>query len=130
MSQDAEKVITKYIELRDRKSGLKKQYDSEVAKLDEAMEVIETYLMSMMKTLGVDSLKASDAGTAYRTVRTKASIDDRAQARAFVLKTGNLDLFELRASGTGVKTYLEEHKALPPGFSVLEEETVNIRRAN
>lgn len=128
-TNNAEQVIDKYVELRDRKSTLKKAYDADVEKLDAAMDTIEVYLMELMKNLGVDSLKANASGTAYRVTKTKASIDDRALARAFALETGNLDLFELRASSTGVKAYLEENAALPPGFSVLEEETVNIRRS-
>ena len=126
----AEEVISKYVSLRDKKAELKKAFDAETKKLDDAMETIETYLMTLMDTLGgVDNIKTT-AGTAYKSQRTKASIADRQLAREFVLETGNLDLLELRASSTAVKQYLDDNGALPPGFNAIVEETVNIRRAN
>lgn len=130
MSENAETLISKYIDLRDRKAELKKAFDADVAKLDKAMETIETYLMHLMNELGgVENIKTG-VGTAYRSARTKASIADRQLARDFVLRTGNLDLLELRASSKGVEQYVEEHKALPAGFSTLVEESVTIRRSN
>lgn len=128
---DVDTVVTKYIELRDRRSELKKQFEANDAKLKEAMTNIETYLLHLMAEMGgVENIKTA-AGTAYKSTTTKASMADRSLARAFVLETGNLDLLEMRASSTGVKAYMEEHDgALPAGFSVFTEETVNIRRAN
>ena len=126
----AEQVIEKYVSLRDKKAELKKAFDAEVKKLDDAMETMETYLMALMNELGgVDNIKTG-AGTAYKAQRTKASIADRQLAREFVLETGNLDLLELRASSTAVKQYLDENGALPPGFNAIVEESINIRRAN
>jgi hypothetical protein len=130
MSNETEKVVAKYIELRDRKGELKKEYDTKVSKIDAAMDTIETYLMTLMDTLGVDSMKIDDVGTAFKTTRVKASFADRDLARKFVLDTQNLDLLELRASSTGVKQYLEEHKELPPGFNAITEQSVTIRRAS
>lgn len=128
---DVNTVVAKYVEIRDRRSALKKQYETDDAKLKAALNDIEVYLLHLMQEMGgVENIK-TDAGTAYKSTTTKASLADRALARAFVLETGNLDLLEMRASSTGVKTYMEEHDgALPAGFSVFTEETVNIRRAN
>ena len=130
MTQKTDDVVSKYIELRDRRSALKAEFEKNDGKLKEAMETIETYLMHLMNEMGgVDSIK-TEHGTAFKKELTKASIADRALARAFVLETQNLDLFELRASSSAVKKYVEENEgALPPGFSVFTEETVQIRRA-
>ena len=127
---DTNDIVAKYVELRDARSRLKKEFTEQDDKLKAAQEVIQTYLMSLMGELGVNSLNA-DAGTAYRSTSTKASIADRHMVRNTVLATGNLDLLEMRASSAAVKQYMEEHDgAVPPGFSVFTEETVNIRRSN
>ena len=128
---DVDTVVAKYVELRDRRSALKKEFETEDNKLQEAQDKIETYLLHLMREMGgVENIKTA-AGTAYKSTRTKASIADRLLVRAFVLETGNLDLLEMRASSTGVKQYMEEHEgALPAGFNVFTEESVNIRRAN
>lgn len=131
MTQKTDEVVAKYVELRDRRAALKADYTKEDEKLKSAMETIESYLSHLMHEMGgVDSLKTAH-GTAFKKVSTKASFADRDLARKYALETGNLDVFELRASSTGVKTYMDEHDgALPPGFSVFTEETVQIRRSN
>ena len=127
---DVNQVVAKYVDLRDRRSALKKKFEGEDGKLKEALNNIEVYLMHLMQEMGgVENIK-TDAGTAYKSTLTKASIADRLLVRKFVMESGNLDLLEMRASSTGVKAYMSEHKGnLPPGFSVFEEETINIRRA-
>lgn len=128
MSQNTEEIIAKYVSLRDRKAELKKEYDTAAGKLDAAMETIETYLMALMGSLGVESVR-TDAGTAYKTTRVKASISDREAARKFILDNEAIDLLEMRASSTAIKQYMQDNGGVPPGFAVLEENTVNIRRS-
>lgn len=129
MAVSTEEVIAKYVSLRDKKAEFKKEYDEKVAKIDAAQATLEVYLMQLLDSLKVESLR-TEAGTAYKSTTVRAKILDREVARAFVLKTKNLDLLELRASSAGVKQYLQEKGKLPDGFEALTEQTVNIRRSN
>lgn len=122
-------LTEKYIQVRDRKSKLKANYDGKVAALDAVLDKIEAVLLASFEASGIDSVKTS-AGTAYRATRTQASIADWDAFFAFVRENGAWEMLERRCSKAGVEQFKSANDDLPPGINWREERVVNIRRSS
>ena len=122
-------LVQKYIELRDKKSELKKEYEAKVSKLDVVLEKIEASLLQTFDSAGMDSIK-TEFGTAYTSTRSTASVADKDAFFQFVKANEDWQLIEIRCSKTGVEQFKAENDDLPPGISWRSERVVNIRRAS
>lgn len=120
-------VVSKYIQLRDKKAQLKAEYDAKVVKIDEVMDKVESVLIKHFAETGVESIR-TDAGTAYKTTRTSAPIADWDAFLAHVIETEDYHLLEHRASKKAVEEYKQTNQDLPPGVNWREEVVVNIKR--
>lgn len=126
----ASDLVGKYIALRDRKAVMKKEYEDKVAKLQEALDRIEGVLLGTFNTTGIESIR-TEAGTAYVSVRSSASVADRDGYFGWVIEdpAERLMFLEARANKVAVEQYKEVHGELPPGINWREERVVNIRRS-
>lgn len=123
-----DELVGKYIELRDKKSEIKAEYEVKVSKIDAVLEKIEAKLLSVFDDTGMDSCKTS-FGTAYTSHRSTASVADREVFMNFIKENEEWPLLEIRASKTGVEQYKEANAELPPGINWRSERVVNIRRS-
>jgi type I site-specific restriction endonuclease len=121
-------IVTKYIELRDKKAELKAEYDNKVASIDEVLDKIEVKLLQVFEETGSKSFSTPN-GTAYASVRTSASVADKEAFMEYVKNTEQWPLLEVRASKTAVEQHRDLHEDLPPGVNWREERVVNIRRS-
>jgi len=121
-------LVAKYIELRDKKAEYKAEYDVKVGRIEEALDKIEAKLLEVFDSAGMDSVK-TEAGTAYVSTRTAASVADRDTFMEFVRTNDEWPLLEIRASKAAVEEYRSQHEDLPPGINWREERVVNIRRS-
>lgn len=121
-------VVTKYIELRDKKSELKAEYEQKVAKIDETLEKIEVKLLEVFEESGSKSFNTPN-GTAYVSVRSSASVADREAFMEYVKRTEEWPLLEVRVNKTAVQQHRDIHDDLPPGVNWREERVVNVRRS-
>lgn len=122
-------LVAKYIELRDKKSQIKAEYDEKVHKLDAALTQMESALLKTFETAGMDSVK-TEFGTAYATVQSSASVADPDVFRQFVKEHDAWEMFQNRVSKTAVEQYKAVHGDIPPGVNWREERVVNVRRAS
>ena len=122
-------LVEKYIQLRDKKSKLKAEYDSQKATLDGTLEKIEAALLKTFEQAGLDSIK-TPFGTAYTSTSTMASVADPDTFMEFVKKNEAFHLIEKRCSKIAVEQYKAIHGDIPPGINWREERTVNVRRAS
>lgn len=123
-----EQIVEKYIQLRDRKAQLKKEYEASVKDIDTAMERVENHLQGLMNQLGVESLR-TEHGTAYQTVRTSATVADWELTLNWIRDNEHWSMLERRVNKTFVDDYRNEHDDLPPGVNWTEARTVNIKRS-
>jgi hypothetical protein len=123
-----DEIVTRYIQLRDHKAALKKQYEETVGPVTEAMEKIENALLKHLQATGTESMRTS-AGTFYKTTSTKATVADRDGFMSFVKDNDLWALLEVRAAKTAVEQYRTEHNDLPPGINWTETYVVNVRRS-
>lgn len=123
-----DELVEKYIQLRDKKSELKKAYELEVEKVDSLLDKIEVTLLKTFQETGLDSV-STKLGTAYTATRTSATVADWEMFfNNFVKKGENWDFLERRCSKEAVAQYKAANEELPPGINWSETRTVNIRR--
>lgn len=121
-------VVGKYIELRDRKAQMKKEFSVKVEKIDEAMAKIENAILATFDKMGgVQSIRTTH-GTPYVNLRESVTVADRDNYFDFVRENEAWDMLESRANKTAVLQYKEEHGELPPGLNYRAERTINIKR--
>jgi hypothetical protein len=124
-----EKLTRIYIKMRDKKAELEAELENQVGKLENDMGTVKTAILNHMKSLGVESLR-TDAGTVYRTVRTKYTTSDWESMGKFILEHGVPELLEKRIQQTNMRVFLEENPdLLPPGLNSNMEYSVTIKRS-
>ena len=122
-----DELVKTYIQVREKKSQRKAAYDSDIKKYDELQDKIEALLLVKFGDLGIDSIK-TEAGTAYSSVRTSASIADWDMFFPFIQEHQAYDLLERRVSKAAVEQYKSANDDLPPGINYSETRVVNFRR--
>lgn len=121
-------VVGKYIQLRDRKAQIKKEYSDKVEKIDEAMTKIENAILATFDKMGgVQSIRTTH-GTPYISLRESVTVADRDSYFDFVREHEAWDMLESRANKTAVLQYKQEHDELPPGLNYRAERMINIKR--
>ena len=125
-----DELVANYIKLRDKKSQLKKQYDEKVAKVDAVMDKMEAIILKTFQDSGIDSAR-TDAGTAYISTRTSATVGSREEFLSWVLQDPEeRSIFlENRVSKVAVEQFKAANDDLPPGINFRSEVTVGVRRA-
>lgn len=123
-----DKVVTAYIQLRDKKAEMKKAYDLAKADIDSQLETLENFIMEKTNELGVDSFKTSE-GTAYRYETVSATVADWDKTLAFVQENNAWNMLEHRVSKKAVEEYKAEHGAIPPGINFTSMYTIGVRRS-
>jgi hypothetical protein len=122
-------LIDKYIEIRDKKSQLKAEYDAKKAKMDEALDKIEAVILKTFEASGMDSAK-TEKGTAYTSTLVSTSVADPDVFMRHVISNEAWYMLEKRCSKVGVEQYRAEHNEPPPGVNWREERVVNVRRSS
>lgn len=122
-----EQLVETYIKLRDTKAQLKAARDAEIKKIDDVMDKIEAALLQSFNTLGVESVRTT-AGTAYKTVKTSATVSDWDAVLGFIQEGSHWNMLDKRVNKTAVEQFRDEHQDLPPGVNWREEVSINIRR--
>lgn len=123
-----DELVAKYIELRDKKAEFKKEYEAKVADTDRLLGKIEAVFLQKFNAEGTDSIKTA-AGTAFKSLRSSASVADRDAFFAYIKANDAYELLEARCNKTAVAQHKAANDELPPGVNWSEEVTVNIRRS-
>ena len=127
MSTKIDDVVAKYIQIRDKKDALTKEHKAQVAVLDEAMKRIEMFLLQALDAQGVESYN-TQSGTAFKTRRSSATVDDWERMLQYVKETDRWDFLEKRVNKTAVQEFRDEFDDLPPGVKWREDTVVQVRR--
>jgi len=121
-------LVHKYIVLRDKRDSIKNSVKEKVAAIDETLKLVENAMLAEFQRTGAESVR-TPAGTAYKTVRTSATVGDWDAVLAFIQKNDAWYMLDKRVNKTGVEQYRQEHNDLPPGVSWVEDLTINVRRS-
>lgn len=126
---DVTKLVTAYINIRDKRAEAKKAFEEEDKVLESRLETIENALLEVCKDTGVESLRTT-AGTATRTVKERVWATDWDAFKEFVREYDAVDLFEKRIHQGNYKAWVEEHPDVVAPVNVDRRYAVTIRRSN
>lgn len=121
-------IVQKYIALRDKKAQMKKEYEDRVAGVESLMEKVEAVLLKHFEETGSEAIK-TDAGTAYKSTRTSATVADWDAVFAFIRDKEAWEMLEHRVNKKAVEEFKAANDDLPPGVNWRSEVVVNIRRS-
>lgn len=122
-----DKVVAKYVKLRDEKAAIEAEAKERSAALKEKMIILDAYIREEAEKQGVTSFKTKH-GTAYVTTTDFATVADWDAVLNFVKENEAYDLLERRVSKSAVRGYLEETKEVPAGINYGTKLSVGIRR--
>lgn len=125
---DVEKLIGKYVKLRDIIKEKNDAHSAAMKPYSDAMAGVENILMSVLDANSLTNMKTA-AGTASILDKWSAVVDDPLAFRTFCIEQDQLDLADVRANVSAVKDYNEAHGALPPGVRLSSFRKVGVRRA-
>ena len=120
-------VIRTYMKIRAQKEAIESETKEKVAVLKNQLEKLEAYMQSVMDEQGLTSFK-SDYGTAFLTKTDYANVSDWDATLAFIQETEAFDMLEKRVSKTAVRSYIDQHKTVPPGVNYGTRLEVQIRK--
>jgi Ethanolamine utilization protein EutJ (predicted chaperonin) len=123
-----EDLVGKYISLRDAKAKIVAKQKEEVAKIDSVLDQIEAALLVSFQELGTESIRTKE-GTAYKQVRTSATVADWDVLLAYIRKHELWQMLERRVSKDAVREFREANGEIPPGVNTREEIVINVRRS-
>lgn len=123
-----DKIVERYVQLRDKKAEMKAAYEASVADLTSAMNRLEGAILQTLNEQGVESVR-TEAGTAMKIRSTSATVADWDSLLGFVQQNERWDMLEKRVSKTAVEQYRAANDDLPPGINYKEAITIGIRRA-
>lgn len=126
MTISIEAVVARYMQLREQKEALDRQYKEDKAKLEDGMDKLETYILARMTEDGVDSYKTG-YGTAYRGTVDWASVANWDEVLDYVKQNEAYHLLERRVNKIAVRNYLDEGTQVP-GVDYGQKVKVSIRR--
>lgn len=125
----AEKLVSAYIKVRDKRAELKKQFDLADAELLEKQNTFQNALLEILKGAGGDSIKTK-FGTATRTVKTRYWTTDWQGMYDFIKTEDAPYLLEQRIHQGNIKKFLEENPDKQPvGLSLDSAYAITVRRA-
>lgn len=123
------RFVQNYVVLRDKRKALKTLFTAEDAKFKDAMDAIEAYLLRHFNANpGLENIK-TEAGTAYKSERKTASLQDPAVFMDYVIKNERFDLLDRKANTTAVAAFVSETGDLPPGAKLSTMVTIGVTRA-
>lgn len=122
-----QELVARYIETRDKKEAFARQYKDKVAKYDAALAKMEGLLLRTLDSSGMESVK-TEAGTAFLSSRTSATVADRDAFIGFVIANEAWVFLENRVSKSAVEQHVDAYDTPPPGVNLRIERTINIRR--
>jgi predicted metal-dependent phosphotriesterase family hydrolase len=123
-----DRLVAAYIKMRDKRSEILRTYEEQDEAIKVQMDMVESKLLELCKTIGADSLKTQH-GTIIRSVKTRYWTSDWEAMHKFILEHEMPDLLEKRVSQTTMKQMLEENPDLmPKGMNVDSRYAVTIRR--
>lgn len=123
-----DELVEKYIQLRDKKTEIKKRHADELKPVDDLMAQLEGIFLNHLNVHGMDSF-STQFGTPYRSTQVTVSVEDWDKFFPWVMEHGHEGMLHRAANKTAVEAYLQgEGHQLPPGLTMNRMYVCNVRR--
>lgn len=123
-----QEAVSNYIVLRDKLDAEKQAFKERTAKIEALKDKLEALIMTRLDAEGLESVR-TEFGTAYKSLKTSATVADWDQVLPFILQHELWPMLERRVNKTVVEQYKQEHGVLPPGINWNAEYQINVRRS-
>ena len=122
-----DKVIAKYMQLRDEKTKLVADTKALTDAIDANLVKLEQYIKVRANQDGVTSFKTA-YGTAFLTTVDFANVADWGAVLTFIKDNEAYDMLQRRVSKEAVRGYIDANKEVPPGINYGTKLEVNVRK--
>ena len=122
-----ERLASAYKALLDKKDALVRKHKSELSQINEALEEIETTILSFMQENHLEKLSFDDVTFAIKE-KLYANVEDWSSLFEFIQETGMFQLLKKGVKASEISEYLNETGDLPPGVKVERAITLSHRR--
>ena len=129
MSVNTEELVGAYLNIRNERDRVKREYEAQDAALKEDMAKVEAALLSVCNEINADSIKTSH-GTVMRKLNERFYCSDWDNFYKFVLLNEAPQLLERRIHQGNFKEYLKGDEGMPPGINVMREFGVTVRKSS
>jgi hypothetical protein len=123
---DLNQKIMQYVQLRDYLDEAKKEFNTSMDRVKQAMAKLESEFATHLNDTGSNSAN-TDAGTIYKIERTSATVKDRDEFFKFAIKGRHLEAMDIRANKKIVKELLDQGVEVP-GVKFTQSTQIGIRR--
>jgi hypothetical protein len=125
-----DKLVGAYVSIRDDVAAEEAAFKARVKDKKEKLDKIEAEFLRRFGERGAESVRTTH-GTAYKLVRTSATVADRGIYTDWILADpeSRLSYLDVRANKKEIEQFKGEHGDIPPGLNWREELTVGFRRA-
>ena len=125
----ADKLVSIYIKLRDKRAQALKAFEELDTELKTQQDMVSDKLQEMLKEIGADNIKTKH-GTVTRTIKTRYWTSDWASMFQFIKDNDAMYLMEQRIHQTNIKKFLEENPdQLPIGLNSDSRYAVSVRKS-
>jgi hypothetical protein len=125
----ADKLVSVYIKIRDKRSAILRAYEEQDNVLKEQQAMVSNQMLEIMKEVGATNIKTT-YGTVSRSISTRFTTNDWGSMYAFIKEHDAMHLMEQRISQGNMKRFLEENPdQLPIGLNSSSTYTVSVRKA-
>ena len=128
MTVSVDKLVSAYVNLRDKRSELSAKYKEQESELREKQDKVKLALLEYCKEHEVDSVRTA-SGMFYRTVKQRYWTSDWGSMHEFIMEHNVPEFFEKRLNQTHVRQFIEENPDLvPAGLNVDSEYSISVRK--
>ena len=121
-------LIAHYVKLRNKIAAETEAFSERMKPYNTAMEAIANELQATLLARGADSTK-TESGTAYLSTTYRCTVKDPVAFKAYVVETGDIDMFTNAVSKEAVEAFMEKNGRLPPGVDRTGFTKCNIRKS-
>lgn len=124
---DIDKIVARYITVRDKKTEMAKRHKKEVLPYNDALEKMENALLKELNVLNLESFKGAH-GTAFTVTKANVKIIDFDIALDYILDNDMKHVLEKRLSKTAVQEFVQNEGVNFPGTDITQDIIVQVRR--
>ena len=122
------RIINAFINIREKRSVLKREFDQADGVLRKNLDFLEAKLLAMMNEIGSDQLTVRGLGMAIRTTNYRAEARDWKAITEYITESGDIEVLQRRLALGHIREFQDAHGHLPPGIDLTAEIAVTVRR--
>lgn len=131
MKSNLEELVKIYLDIRNERDRVLKEYESKDADLEKDMNEVEKMILAVCNEVNANSIKTT-YGTVMRKLNERFFCSDWDNFHKFVLDNEAPQLLEKRIHQSNFKQFMSEHEGdgLPPGVNVMREYAISVRKSS